>query len=144
MTGEHNPWSRFLMTGLLLAQPHTYSEQLEQHRRAARRPATLRRVINLIEQDPAAELTLERLALAAGVTPRSLQRHFKDYIGLSPREYVLSVRLSRAHRDLQQAGPGVTVAEVALRWGFGHVPRFAGAYQERYGVPPSVTLRHHA
>ncbi|MGW4289533.1 AraC family transcriptional regulator [Streptomyces sp. NPDC004673] len=143
MTGEHNPWSRFLMTGLLLAQPHNHSEQLERLQHTAPRPAALRRVIGLIERDPAAELTLERLSQAAGVTPRSLQRHFKEYVGLSPREYVLSVRLSRAHHDLRQAGPGVTVTEVALRWGFGHVPRFAGVYQERYGVPPSVTLRDH-
>ncbi|MDI3406240.1 AraC family transcriptional regulator [Streptomyces cavernicola] len=144
MTGEHDPWSRFLMTGLLLAQPHNYSEQLGQRPHSAPRPAALRRVIDLIEQDPAAALTLDRLAREAGVTPRSLQRHSKEYVGLSPRAYVQSVRLSRAHDDLRQARPGVTVAEVAFRWGFGHVPRFAAAYQERYGVPPSVTLRHHA
>ncbi|WP_223281117.1 AraC family transcriptional regulator [Streptomyces antnestii] len=143
-TGEHNPWSRFLMTGLLLAQPHNYSEQLEQHRLAPRRPAALKHVIDLIDQDPAAELTVERLALAAGMTPRSLQRQFKEYVGIPPREYVLGVRLSRAHHDLGHAGPGVTVADVALRWGFAHVPRFAGAYKQRYGVSPSATLRGRA
>lgn len=142
--GEHNPWPSFLMTGLLLAQPHSYSEQLEQRQHAPRTSATLKRAVELIEQDPAAELTVDRLASAAGVTPRSLQRHFKEYLGTSPREYVLGVRLSRAHHDLRQAGPGVTVAEVALRWGFGHVPRFAGVYRKRYGVSPSATLRDRA
>jgi AraC-like DNA-binding protein len=138
--GEQSPWVRFLMNGLLLAQPHNYSDQLED-RQAARRPAPLKKVVDLIEADPAADLSLGRLAREAGLTPRSIQRHFKEYVGSSPRDYVQSVRLARAHADLRQARPGETVAEIALRWGFSHLPRFAGAYQERYGVPPSATLR---
>jgi transcriptional regulator GlxA family with amidase domain len=61
-------------------------------------------------------------------------------VGVSPREYIRWVRLDRVHGDLA-AGAGGTVAEIAFRWGFTHVPRFAGAYRERYGVPPSATLR---
>lgn len=30
---------------------------------------------------------------------------------------------------------------MAFRWGFTHVPRFAGAYQDRYGEAPSATLQ---
>jgi AraC-like DNA-binding protein len=139
-TGENNPWTRFLMTGLLLAQPHNYSAQLED-RQSAHRPAPLKRVIDLIEADPAAGHSLESLARAAGVGPRSLQRHFKAYVGTSPRDYLQNVRLARAHADLLRAPSGTTVAEVAQRWGFTHLSRFAHAYQERYGVAPSATLR---
>jgi AraC-like DNA-binding protein len=35
----------------------------------------------------------------------------------------------------------VTVADVAFRWGFNHLGRFAAFYRTRYGVPPSRTLR---
>ena len=35
----------------------------------------------------------------------------------------------------------LSVSEVATRWGFTHLGRFAGAYRLRYGVPPSQTLR---
>ena len=31
-----------------------------------------------------------------------------------------------------------TVTDVAYRWGFGHVPRFAAAYRERYGAHPRI------
>lgn len=138
-----NPWAPFLMTGLLLAQPHNYTEQLTERHRRAHRPSAVKRAIDLIERHPEGELSLDRLALEAGVSPRSLQRHFRDHVGVGPREYVQQVRLSRAHDDLRAAlpGSGVTVADVAFRWGFGHVPRFAGAYQKRYGIPPSATLR---
>ncbi|WP_216870979.1 AraC family transcriptional regulator [Modestobacter excelsi] len=138
-----NPWSTFLMSGLLLAQPHNYSGQLEETRRGPHRPAPTKVAIDLIESRPDTDLSVERLAREAGVSPRSLQRHFRDYVGVSPREYVQQVRLARVHEDLLAARPGggVTVADTALRWGFSHVPRFAGSYQDRYGETPSVTLR---
>ena len=134
------PWTDFLMTGLLLAQPHNYSEWLARGRRAAGRPPSLQRVIDHIEREPGADLSLTRLATAGGMGPRALQRNFREYVGVSPREYVRWVRLGRAHDDLA-VGAGGTVAEIAFRWGFTHVPRFAGAYRDRYGEAPSATLQ---
>lgn len=135
-----SPWPDFLMTGLLLAQPHSHSEWLARGRAGASRPPSVKRVVDLVERDPAGDLSLGRLAAVSGMGPRALQRNFRQHMGVSPREYVQSVRLQRAHADLM-AGAGGTVAEIAFRWGFTHVPRFAGAYQDRYGVTPSVTLR---
>lgn len=135
-----SPWSEFLMTGLLLAQSHNYSEWLARATGDIPRPPSVKRVIDLVDRDPAGDLSLARLAAAAGVGSRTLQRHFRDYLGISPHEYVQWVRLGRAREDLA-AGAGGTVAEIAFRWGFTHVSRFAGAYQERYGVAPSTTLR---
>ncbi|WP_461111558.1 AraC family transcriptional regulator [Streptomyces chlorus] len=140
---EANPWPDFLMTGLLLAQPNNYSEWLNQGQVNGFRPQSLKRAVELIEQEPAGDLSLSRLCSVAGVSARALQRHFREYVGLSPREYVQRVRLEHAHNDLA-AGAGKTVAEIAYRSGFTHVPRFAGAYRERYGVPPLVTLRESA
>jgi AraC-like DNA-binding protein len=138
-----NPWSAFLVHGLLLAQPHTYTDQLTDRRAGAHRPAPVKRAMELIDSDPGSDLSLERLAREAGVSPRSLQRHFHDHVGTSPREYVQRTRLARAREDLAAASPGTgpTVAEVAFRWGFSHVPRFAAAYRRRFGEPPSATLR---
>lgn len=139
------PWAGFLMSGLLLAQPHNYSELLAQRGTAARRPAPVRKALDLIDAEPEADLSVDRLAGVAGVSARSLQRHFRTALGVSPREYVQRVRLARAHDELRAARPGsVTVAEVALRCGFTHVPRFAAAYQRHYGVAPSATLREPA
>jgi transcriptional regulator GlxA family with amidase domain len=134
------PLTDYLMTGLLLAQPHNYSDWLARGRPAAGRPPSLQRVIDLIEREPGDDLSLTRLAVAGGMGPRALQRNFREYVGVSPREYVRWVRLGRARDDLAAAAGG-TVAEIAFRWGFTHVPRFAGAYQDRYGEAPSVTLQ---
>lgn len=136
------PLEELVIGQLLTAHPHNFSERLRGEARPAR-PRSLARVLELIEADPAAALTLADLAAAAGTSVRSLQASFAEYLGVSPTVYLRRVRLARAHRELTQAEPGnrCSVADVAYRWGFGHVPRFAAAYRERYGVPPSHTLR---
>lgn len=137
------PWAALLMTGLLSAQPHNYSELLQDNDSGLRRPAPVRRALDLIESMPEEDLSVERLARESGVSARSLQRHFREHVGVPPREYLQQVRLARVHDELLSASPGseVTVTDTALRWGFTHVSRFAGAYQQRYGVLPSATLR---
>ncbi|MGH3587408.1 MAG: helix-turn-helix domain-containing protein, partial [Pseudonocardia sp.] len=141
-TQAASPWAGMLMTGLLLAQPHDFSAQLADGGIGAHRPPPLRRALALIERHPEEELSIERIARVAGVSARSLQRYFREHVGVPPREYLQTVRLARVHHELRAAGArDVTVTEVALRWGFTHVPRFAAAYRKHYGVPPSVTLR---
>ena len=59
--------------------------------------------------------------------------------------YLRQVRLGRAHLDLRIADPARgSVADIAGRWGFTHLGRFAATYRERYGCPPSQTLRSSA
>ncbi len=38
-------------------------------------------------------------------------------------------------------GTGVTVTEIASRWGFNHLGRFSSVYLHRFGEAPSHTLR---
>lgn len=59
---------------------------------------------------------------------------------MSPMAYLRQVRLARAHEDARRGGVR-SVAEVAHRWGFSHLGRFAAAYAARYGAVPSETLR---
>ena len=65
---------------------------------------------------------------------------------MTPTANLREVRLDRAHHELRSAEPdaGVTVTDTALRCGFGHLPRFAAAYQRKFGLLPSETLRHAA
>jgi AraC-like DNA-binding protein len=52
--------------------------------------------------------------------------------------YLRRVRLVRAHDELHRDGT-VGVAEVAFRWGFTHLGRFAAEYAKKYGDLPSHT-----
>ncbi len=85
-------------------------------------------------------ITLGDLCRFAGVGGRCLQRDFEHRRGMSPMRFVAERRLAVAHQALLQAGPGVTVTQVALASGFDHAGRFAHLYRRVFGEVPSQTL----
>jgi transcriptional regulator GlxA family with amidase domain len=97
--------------------------------------------VELIEAQPERDLTLAELAQAAGTTARALQRGFKDVVGMSPTAYVRAVRMDRVREELLAGGPSLSVTDIAMKWGFFHLGRFAQQYKERFGVLPSQTAR---
>lgn len=136
--------ARGLLAGLLLVADHEYRDELDAAGRPAP-PAAVRRAVGFIEESVDPVVGVADIAAAAGVGVRTLQRTFREALGASPTGYLQEVRLGRAHRDLLAADPAVTgVAEVALRWGFAHLGRFAQRYRQVYGVRPSETLRGQA
>jgi AraC-like DNA-binding protein len=127
-----------LITGLLSLQP---SSALEVERPARPCPPVVRKVVDLIEDEPERAWSVVDLARHAGVSPRTLQEAFQRELGMSPLEKLRRTRLERARRDLVSADPTRTsVTDVAARWGFFHLGRFAQTYQARYQELPSQTL----
>ncbi|MEV8508928.1 AraC family transcriptional regulator [Actinoplanes sp. NPDC051475] len=130
-----------LALGLLLAVDHPYRAELNRPARCYR-PPLVRRAVEAIHARPEYSYTVADLAIAAGASVRTLQGAFRRYVGCTPMAYLRQVRLARAHDDLRAADPGTTtVAEVAYRWGFLHLGRFAAAYRARYHATPSRTLQ---
>jgi len=126
---------------LLLGQSHNHSAALDLPRGASG-ARSVARAVELLRHDPARSWTVGELASEVSTSVRSLQEGFRRALDTTPMTYVRRLRLERAREDLITAGPGTTsVSEVAARWGFLHVSRFAGAYAERFGELPSVTLR---
>ena len=90
-------------------------------------------------------LRLQELCEPIGVTERTLRGCCAEFLGMSPTRYVLLRRLKRVRAALQDAVPATAnVAEVARRFGFTQLGRFAGAYRSAFGEAPSVTLRRGA
>jgi AraC-like DNA-binding protein len=105
-------------------------------------PQPLRRALAFIDDHAADPITLNEIAVAAHLSPRGLQATFRRHLDTTPLAQLRSVRMERAHWDLQNAEPGDTsVAALAARWGFTHLGRFAVDYRRRYGSSPSQTLR---
>ncbi|MEU1817573.1 AraC family transcriptional regulator [Streptomyces roseifaciens] len=131
-------------TAAILMQTHELITQgVDAQRPGEVAHPAVRRAMALAEERADQPLTLADLAAAARVSPRALQEAFRRHVDSTPLGYLREVRLGRAHQELVAArGDGdVTVAEVAYRWGFNNLGRFAGYYQRRYGHPPSRTLR---
>lgn len=131
-----------VMNSLLYIQPSNYHDEFV-------RPVTDpgRRVVadamRFIDSQLAEPITMESIAQAVHMSVRSIQQGFRDELGMSPMAYVRERRLERVHNELSDALPsdGVTVTEVATRWGFNHLGSFAVEYRKRWGVTPSETLR---
>jgi transcriptional regulator GlxA family with amidase domain len=106
-------------------------------------PQPLRRALIFIEERAGDPITLNEIAMAARLSPRGLQAAFRRHLDTTPLAHLRSIRMERAHRDLQSADPanGVSVAATAAKWGFTHLGRFAIDYRRRFGVYPSQTLR---
>jgi transcriptional regulator GlxA family with amidase domain len=57
-------------------------------------------------------------------------------------DYLRTVRLHHAHQELEAGlGAAATVSEIAHRWGFANVDRFAHHYRQTYGHVPHVIGR---
>jgi AraC-like DNA-binding protein len=106
-------------------------------------PATVRRAADFMQAHAEQPLTLNEVAAEAGVTGRALQYAFRRYYGTTPIGYLRRIRLERADAELRAATPdsGVQVGAVARKWGWASPSQFSLAYQERFGVRPSHTLK---
>ncbi|MEU4223221.1 AraC family transcriptional regulator [Nonomuraea sp. NPDC026600] len=139
---EHH-FEQFLLHTLLGSQPHTYSADLGEPS-APSTSAALRRALRFCEEHAAEPITVRDIAAAARVSVRTLQSGFREHLQTTPMAYLRNVRLARAHADLlhiAETGSRTTVTEVALRWGFVHLSRFAAFYRQTYGYAPSVARR---
>jgi AraC-like DNA-binding protein len=77
-----------------------------------------------------------------GVSERTLRSCCAEFLGMSPIRYVLLRRLRELRSALRDADPDtVNVAEVAHRFGFAQLGRFAGTYRAIFGETPSTTLQ---
>lgn len=101
-------------------------------------PATLRRAVAFIEANAEGDIGIEDIAAAARVSRRAVQQSFRRHLDTTPTGYLRRVRLDAAHRELLDAAPGegLTVTEVAYRWGFA-----ARAVSPSATVPPSARRR---
>ncbi len=77
---------------------------------------------------------VERLAAIAGTSPRSIARRFVKEIGLTPHDFVESVRLDRA-RNLLEA-TDLAVKAVAFDCGFAGPEQMRAVFQRRLGLGP--------
>jgi AraC family ethanolamine operon transcriptional activator len=87
-------------------------------------------------------ISVGELCLKTGVAKRTLMLGFQEAFGLSPGAYHRRLRLNLARRELfRSSHRDVTVAQVALRWGFDHFGRFSVDYHNLFGETPTTTLR---
>lgn len=135
----HRQLEEMVMLMLLTEHEHSYSDSLNASAPAIA-PRHVKAAEDFIRARAGDDLTLAEIARAVGVSIRTLGAGFRNYRDTTPMNYLREVRLNAAREDLLSGRPGSNVSEVAMRWGFGNLGRFAGAYRCRFGEYPSATL----
>jgi AraC-like DNA-binding protein/tetratricopeptide (TPR) repeat protein len=107
-------------------------------------PRGVRRALDAMRADVRQEWSVAELGVVAGVSPRTLQRQFRIFLGKTPGAALRDIRFEHARRELLQGLPNTKVTDVALHCGFAHLGRFSIEYRRRYGEMPSQTLKRQA
>lgn len=124
---------------ILEEMPHRLSAELQQH--GATAPQQIKQAIDHMRANLHLPLTMSDIAAAVGISIRSLELGFRKHYETSPAYYLRRVRLDAVHSELSSPGNTLPVGEVALKWGFAHMGRFAAQYRRTFGVAPSETAR---
>jgi transcriptional regulator GlxA family with amidase domain len=133
---------QLVVSTLVSAHPHDM-RKAKAPRCAVVLPRQVRRVQDFLRENVAEPVTADQMALVAGVSLRSLYAGFKEYCGVSPMQYLRTLRLDGARQSLLNE-PDSSIATIAMRWGFCHLGRFSIEYKERFGESPSQSLRARA
>jgi transcriptional regulator GlxA family with amidase domain len=84
---------------------------------------------------PGESFPVERLAKIAGISARSVARLFTAELGVTPHDFVESVRIDRARNLLE--GSDQSLKAIAYECGFGGPEQMRVVFQRRLGVSPA-------
>lgn len=99
------------------------------------RNATVRRAIGLMREHVEDPLTVHVISESIGVSPRQLERLFRNHVGVSPSVYARRLRLEHARELLQNTD--MPLVEIAIAVGFGGYSQFQKAYRKYIGRNPA-------
>lgn len=106
------------------------------------RQEIIQRSTKLLEARHGEHVSVEELAVAAGVSQRTLRTAFNDYFGVGPLHYLQLRKLNQVHRALMAADPEASlVSDILMAHGVWEFSRFASRYRRLFGELPSETLR---
>ena len=90
-------------------------------------------------------LRMLELCELIGVSEPILRSCCAKFLGVTPNRYALLRRLKQVRSALREADPDhADVAQLARRFGFTELGRFAGEYRAVFGETPSATLQRAA
>jgi AraC-like DNA-binding protein len=93
----------------------------------------VRRALDFMQSNLAADLSIKDLAACAGISPFHFVRCFRETTGLPPHAYLTQLRLDHAKRLL---GDGKSPAEAALAVGFYDQSHLIRHFKRTYGITP--------
>jgi AraC-like DNA-binding protein len=83
---------------------------------------------------------MAELASRLGVSHSSLYSHFKEIYGMSPKRYLMSIRMNHALGLIRHTNS--TLETIALSCGFNSVSHLSGQVKEETGLSPGALRKY--
>lgn len=125
--------------GLQLVQQAGVRVRRRERSRGGLPPGVRRRILERMDAQPEAHLTIDELARDAGLSPAHFTRAFKESVGRAPHQHLVALRLERARRLLD--APDAVLSDVALRTGFADQAHFTRFFKRQFGITPGSLRR---
>lgn len=106
---------------------------------AAMSDVYLIKALDFIEANYREDISVEDIAASAGISRKTLYAVFKNLTGFSPKDYLISYRMSKASALLKDAG--LTVETVAISVGYNDQFHFSKEFKKNVGMSPSAYRR---
>lgn len=90
--------------------------------------------IEILEQNPLLEISVEEIASACNVTPCYFRRLFKEYSGKSPLEYRMNQKLNMAKRMLESGDASLSYIAESLN--FESASYFCRIFKKKFNLTP--------
>lgn len=129
-----------LLYAMLRSLPHSHSKHAEETVKVVL-PGTLRRAEAYIRANVEEPIAIHEVAAAAGCGVRSLQLAFRNFRDTTPLLAIRQARLEAAGEAMRTSDTsGLTITEIANRFGFANPGRFTRLYKEAFGETPAEVI----
>lgn len=108
--------------------------ELAAHTSKQRIPDHIAKALQYLDENIEENPTVSKLAELCGISEVYFRRQFKEYMGVSPREYRNTLRLSRARSYLEYGE--ISVQEISDTLGYSTASHFIKEFKKQYGFSP--------
>jgi YesN/AraC family two-component response regulator len=98
-------------------------------------PENIGRSLAFIEKNLVSQINLDQIARRACLSKFHFCRIFKKYMGATPMQYVITLRLRKAATLLRRKD--LKICDIALKSGFNDLSEFNKQFKKLYGLSPS-------
>lgn len=98
-------------------------------------PLPTQKVVRMMQKNIENPMNVEDMAEIAGLSPRQLERQFRQHLGMTPTRYYISLRIEHAREMLLYTEQ--PIFHVAIASGFSSASHFSRWFREIYHMRPT-------
>lgn len=95
-----------------------------------------RKILNYLKENYARQIKIEDIAKNNNISRNYLYTMFQKEFGVSPKEYLLSLRIEKAKDFLRDKSCNLTVGQIAFATGFTDPLYFSRIFRKKTGITP--------